>query len=440
MRSARARSGVAIVAAALLGAGTVATLTVAPATPAFAAGPTVCTATGGTPVTTDTLIDGIRWNVHVFNADGTFTPGQSTNVEYLLVGGGGGGGGARANSNAADRGQGGGGGSGRVLTGSALTISSAQSITRGIGGLGGNVSATGTTGGTSSIGALVTAAGGGGGGSPNAAGPGGNGASGGGGAGDSVAQAGGTASAGNIGGAGNLNGTVGVRAGGGGGGPGGAGGNASASTGGTGGGGAPPNNITGTLTTYGGGGGGGGATPGAGGGAGGAGSVNGTATAGTTNRGGGGGGAGATNNTTRTGGAGGSGIVVIRYPRYCLNPSPPTSAAMTGGGAFSWGAPVYVPASQSVTSYTVVYQLANTTCNLSACGIYARGAATLNMNVSGKTIGDCQVNNPLGTHPSRVCLLANGPLVSGQTYFFRVFARTASSLGQMTASFSYTAP
>ena len=90
MRSMRVHSGVAVTAAALLGAGTVATLTVAPAGPAFAAPPTVCTATGGT-ITTDTLIDGIRWNVHVFNSSATFTPAQNTNVQYLVVGGGGGG-------------------------------------------------------------------------------------------------------------------------------------------------------------------------------------------------------------------------------------------------------------------------------------------------------------------------------------------------------------
>ena len=43
-------------------------------------------------------------------------------------------------------------------------------------------------------------------------------------------------------------------------------------------------------------------------------------------------------------------------------------------------------------------------------------------------------------NPGRTCFLANGNLVSGQTYQFRVFAKTASSLGQMTASFPYTAP
>ena len=109
---------------------------------------------------------------------------------------------------------------------------------------------------------------------------------------------------------------------------------------------------------------------------------------------------------------------------------------MSGGGSFTWAAPVYVPASQSVTSYTVVY----TGNGQTSWGLYARGSSTLNMNVSGKTVAECEVTNPLGTHPGRSCHLANGDLVSGQTYQFRVFARTASSIGQMTASFGYTVP
>ena len=145
----------------------------------------------------------------------------------------------------------------------------------------------------------------------------------------------------------------------------------------------------------------------------------------------GGGGAGASTTTSRNGGVGGTGVVVIRYPRYCLTPSPPTSAALSGGGSFTWAAPVYVPASQTVTSYTVVY----TGNGQTSWGIYARGSATASMDVSAMTIAACGVANP-----GRTCLLANGDLVSGQTYQFRVFARTASSIGQMTASFPYTAP
>jgi hypothetical protein len=104
---------------------------------------------------------------------------------------------------------------------------------------------------------------------------------------------------------------------------------------------------------------------------------------------------------------------------------------MSIGGSFTWAAPVYVPASQSVTSYTVVY----TGNGQTSWGIYARGSATASMDVSHKTIATCTIGNP-----GRTCLLANGDLVSGQTYQFRVFARTASSIGQMTASFGYTVP
>ena len=63
------------------------------------------------------------------------------------------------------------------------------------------------------------------------------------------------------------------------------------------------------------------------------------------------------------------------------------------------------------------------------------GWATASMDGSHKTIASCTIGNP-----GRTCLLANGELVSGQTYQFRVFARTASSIGQMTASFGYTVP
>src|SRR5262249_13883571 len=64
---------------------------------------------------------------------------------------------------------------------------------------------------------------------------------------------------------------------------------------------------------------------------------------------GGGGGGGGTSGTagSRGGSEGGSGIVITRSPRFCFNPSPPTSAAL-GGPTLSGGAPAYVPPSLPV--------------------------------------------------------------------------------------------
>jgi hypothetical protein len=413
-----AAGSLALVAATLVG----------PAPVAQAAGPVVCTATGGT-ITNDVTIDGIRYNIHVFNSSGTFTPAQATRVDYLVVGGGGGGGGGRGTTGGT-RGMGGGGGGGAVVTGSLELTASGHSITRGNGGTAGTVTTIGGTGATSSIGAFVTAAGGGGGGAAGGTGLGGNGASGGGGSGDDVARAGGTASAGNAGGTGsNGGGTFANRAGGGGGGAGGAAGNAASAVGGAGGAGVS-SSITGSAQTYGGGGGGGGTTAGAGNGGGGNGSTNGNATAGSANRGGGGGGARSSTTTSRTGGAGGTGVVIIRYPRFCLNPSPPTSVAFANP-TMSWGAPVYVPASQTVTSYTITYRQSGDT---SSGNIYARGSSATSLNITGVDQAACSSNNPGWTCDASI------NLVSGESYEFRVFARTASSLGQMSGTVPYTVP
>jgi hypothetical protein len=151
--------------------------------------------------------------------------------------------------------------------------------------------------------------------------------------------------------------------------------------------------------------------------------------AGTVNT-GGGGGAGYLGN----GGAGGSGVVIVRYRKFCLNPSPPTSPALSAP-TLSWAAPAYVPPSQTVTSFTVTYQAANDTCNASACGIYARGSLSTSVNVTGTTPAACLTNNSGWT-----CPMTNGDLVSGQTYYFRVYARTATTFGQSTAAFAYTVP
>jgi hypothetical protein len=424
----------------LLGGTSVAALVVAgvlvpPVTPtAVAAGPVVCSATfTGTRTTSGPTIGGIVYVVENITVGGTFTPNQALRADYLLVGGGGGGGGGRGN-NQANRGAGGGGGSGRVLSGTVTIPASAVTITVGAAGSAGSATAVGGTGGTSSIGALATAAGGGGGGAPGATNPNGaNGASGGGGGGDDTQSgSGGTASAGNAGGTGLFNATGTNRVGGGGGGPGSAGGNASGTVGGNGGSGTA-NSITGSSVTYGGGGGGGGATAGTGGsGNGGNGSTNGVASSGVANTGGGGGGARSTTTTARAGGAGGTGRVIIRYPKFCRNPSAPTSPSLSAP-TLSWAAPTFMPSGSSLSSYTVTYT------DVTASGdiaVYARGSTATSINVTGTTVGACTSNNPGWT-----CALTWGSMVSGHTYAFRVFARSsANELGQQTSSFNYVVP
>jgi hypothetical protein len=195
------------------------------------------------------------------------------------------------------------------------------------------------------------------------------------------------------------------------------------------------NSITGSSVTYGGGGGGGArTTAGTGGsGNGGAGAITGNGIAGTANRGGGGGGGSNTTSGTKSGGAGGTGIVIIRYPRYCLQPSPPTSAALVPP-TLSWGAPLYVPSAGPVTSYTVMYMVTGTT----GMNIYARrtsGTAT-SINITGLTGTAC---NTLNSGAGWNCLLGE-TFTTGQTVQFRVFARTATALGQMTATFNYVIP
>lgn len=393
------------------------------------------TTTGATSVTTQT-IGGVVYQVATYNTNGTFTftPAQAMAIEYLVVAGGGGGGRSAATNLA-----GGGGGGGGVLTnlGSPTTITTAAlTLTVGNGGAGSTNSTTQTANGSnSSITGTgftsVTAVGGGGGGASgsNAAGPGRAGGSGGGGSSRDSFTAGGagTAGQGNAGAAGRSAATD---AGGGGGGAGAVGGSPSSGVGGNGGAGVA-STITGTSVTYGGGGGGSAPTTGGtgadGGGNGGrTGSLNGTA--GVANRGGGGG----ASFNAGTGGAGGRGVIIIRWRKFGGGASPPTSAALNGS-TLSWGAPTYVPPGQTLASYAVQYRLASRT-GTQGWAIYARGGTGTSLTIANTAQG-CTTANAGWT-----CSLLDGALVSGTSYSFRVFARTATSLGQASATFTYVAP
>ena len=398
-----------------------------PATPASGAAPASCTSTGGTTV--QQTIGGVPYIVVTFNADGTFTPNQVTPVEYLIVAGGGGGG--RGNTSLG--GGGGGGGGVQSNIGSAVAVSTPQSMVVGGGGTGaGAAGSRGANGGDSSA-FGVTATGGGGGGSTgnNGVGPGADGGSGGGGSSRTSFTAGGagTVGQGNQGGAGRQTNT---KSGGGGGGNSAAGTAGTSATGGNGGAGLTTTDFGVSASFAGGGGGSAITTRGEGGvGGGGAGGRDPLAsrpgTGGTANT-GGGGGAG----YRAAGGVGGSGVIKLRYRKYCLNPSTPTSASLVSP-TLSWAAPVFVPPSQTITSYTVTYTLAS---NATSSGsIYARGSTSTSLDVTGSTEGACTTNNPGWT-----CVLGAGDLVSGETYEFRVFARTATTLGQMTSALTYVVP
>ncbi|MDO8309684.1 MAG: fibronectin type III domain-containing protein [Actinomycetota bacterium] len=412
------------VSAAVLSAIVLAVLT---APPAAGDGPVACTSTGGTVVQQD--IGGVKYLVATFSADGTFTPGQETPVEYLIVGGGGGGG--RGNTSLG----GGGGGAGGVQQniGSPVTVSTPQAVTIGAGGTGGATAGVRGTNGTDSSAFGVTATGGGGGGSSgnNGNGAGAAGGSGGGGSSRAANSAGGAGS-GSQGSAGGAGREAATSAGGGGGGHGAPGTGAAAATGGNGGSGLTTTDFGPSASFAGGGGGSAITTRGEGGtGGGGAGGQDPAAsragTAGTANT-GGGGGAG----YRSAGGDGGSGVVKVRYRKYCLNPSAPTSPSLVSP-TVSWSAPVFVPPAQAIASYTVTYK--NTTNAASSGAVYARGSAATSLDITGLTAAACTSNNPGWT-----CVLGDGNLVSGQTYEFRVFARTATTLGQMTTALNYVVP
>lgn len=256
-------------------------------------------ATGGDSITT---ID--NYKIHQFTTVGTSSfvvssVGNTTSIEYLVVGGGGCGGDGLVNK------AGGGGGAGGFLTGSLYSnLNSTIAVTVGFGGI-----TSARAGGNSSLGNYAIAIGGGQGGTYSGGGTGG---SGGGGAASGGAGGAGTTGQGKSGASGNSGL---IRAGGGGG----AGAAGSSFNGGAG----LPSTITGAVVYYAGGGAagpdsGGSGNGGIGGGAPSQPGYSTTPTTGSNNTGGGGGGGGNNGNRaygTPTGGSGGSGIVIIKY-RY----------------------------------------------------------------------------------------------------------------------------
>ena len=274
----------------------------------FYSGAALVTSTGGTQSTYGDYV------VHKFLTTGNYQIDAAINHDILVVGGGGGG-------NGDDGGAGGAGGV-RVMTGRAMTINTAYTMTVGTGGAGKN-SGSGNQGVNSvavTAGGNVTARGGGGGGAEGSTG--GTGGSGGGGGGVS-GHAGGAGNQGGQspvegypGGAGSSSGSnYGGGSGGGAGAPGGDGGSTSTAPGGDG---IQNDYLTGSNIWYGGGGGGTGRNAaGSGGqGGGGAGSVaNNPATPGTDGLGGGGGGSGegGGGGPGFPGGDGGDGVVIVRY-------------------------------------------------------------------------------------------------------------------------------
>lgn len=130
---------------------------------------------GGTAITITVTGSTATWSTNgvllasqYFIASGTYTPTTGTHVAYVeCAGGGGGGGGAAANSGAtASAGAGGGAGERRVYT---YVSPTTQTVTIGGGGAGG-VGTTGSPGGDTTFGALLTAKHGSGGGSAQSTG------------------------------------------------------------------------------------------------------------------------------------------------------------------------------------------------------------------------------------------------------------------------------
>lgn len=177
--------------------------------------------TGALDGTGGTITHAGGYTIHTFTSSGTFNPGFTRTVEYLVVAGGAGGGSASS-----AYGSGGGGGAGGMKTGSVELALGTHAITVGLGGAGGADASpaanNGANGGDSSIGTEVTAHGGGYGAGAHATATAGNaGGSGGGGAGSAsggAAGGAGTSGEGNDGGPGTS-----AYNGGGGGGAGGAG-------------------------------------------------------------------------------------------------------------------------------------------------------------------------------------------------------------------------
>lgn len=254
------------------------------------------------PATGGTITTSGPWTIHTFTGNGTFNPGCSRTIEYLIVAGGGGGGDGNAG--------GGGGGAGGFVEGSVQLSPGNYSIVVGSGGAGSMVQdGVGQSGNNSSFNNIIAFGGGRGGGyvSPNGA----NGGSGGGGSGPSGSGQGGSSTQTSPQGGNGYGFSGAPYAGGDGGGGGGAGGAANSRNGGPG----RNSSISGNTVTYAGGGGGArylgqaGLGGSGGGGNGGYYPGNGNGQNGQANTGGGGGGSG----DGPIGGNGGSGIVILRY-------------------------------------------------------------------------------------------------------------------------------
>jgi hypothetical protein len=245
--------------------------------PISATTPSFNDASGGT-ITTVSNYNGTgqTWRVHTFNSSGTFTVLSNNDpFNVFAVGGGGGGGGGTTGVNFGP-----GAASGVVRQGSYSLNNQAYTVTVGSAGSGSRTN--GSSGGTSSLGSVVSATGGGGSnrgqtGAANADFVGGS---------FATPHSGGGAGAAGNGGGGSV------------GGPGGRGGNPVSS------------NISGSSISYGGGGGGGSNGPGGASSGGNGGWTNQPGTSGVANRGGGGGGG---DEGSANGGNGGTGVVVIAY-------------------------------------------------------------------------------------------------------------------------------
>lgn len=98
-------------------------------------------------------------NVQTFTSSGSYLPTQgTTKIIVECLGGGGGGGGAQAGNGFASFG--GGGGAASFAKGMFTNLLASYSVTIGAGGTGGGGTSNGTTGGTSSLGSLISASGG----------------------------------------------------------------------------------------------------------------------------------------------------------------------------------------------------------------------------------------------------------------------------------------
>ena len=275
--------------------------------------------TTSTPKATGGIISfdsaNIKW-VHIFTANGTFTPSENLTAEYLVVAGGGGsntayntprGGGGAGGYRSSVVGESSGGGA-SAESAVSLTASTGYTVTVGAGGAGAIVTGQGANGSDSTFSTITSTGGGRGGYNDGVAG-----AAGGSGGGGSYGGAGGagTTDQGFAGGAGSTGSN---QPSGGGGGAGATGTAGGSSTGGAGGAGIA-SSITGTSIYRAGGGGGStynGGTPGTGGlGGGGNGNRLSKGNDGEPATGGGGGGTG--DYSTGSGGSGGSGVVIVRY-------------------------------------------------------------------------------------------------------------------------------